>query len=182
MCAPAVPPPAPPLSSKIKLSQKVGRFYSLAIMLLCPTERARTAADAQELKLLYAKFSSDTAPTLDALLQAAQSNSDTEFYFQVDPDAGKGSKRSMVSAAAATVSPDRSWCHLQYVASPLARRVSFLADVLQQLERGHPCTLCTASVRPSYLASMMELGTYFVSLKFLSNLRSRFSSPQLLPS
>jgi hypothetical protein len=47
---------------------------------------------------------------------------------------------------------------LHYVVSPLARRVSFVADVLTQLERGNAFTLCTASVRPSYLTSMKELG------------------------
>ena len=156
-------------------------------MLLCPTERARTPADAQELKSLYAKFSSDGCctvnPVLDSLLvQAVRPNSDTGFYYQVDPDVGKGSKRSMVSAAAATVRPEGLWCHLQHIVSPLARRVSFLADVLTQLERGHSCTLCVASVRPSYLSSMMELGACVKSLKLESNSFSRFSSPQLVPS
>ena len=138
-------------------------------MLLCPTERARTSADAHELKLLYAKFCSEgcsVAPVLDELLlQAVQQNSSTGFYYQVDPDVGRGSKRSLVSAAAVTVGPEGSWCHLEHVVSPLARRVSFLADVLTQLERGYSFTVCTASVRSSYLTSMTELGE--ICLPFL---------------
>jgi hypothetical protein len=131
-------------------------------MLLCPTESARTAADTQELKSFYARYSdghTSEPRVLDALLlQSVQSNSATRFYYQVDPDVAKGAKRSMVSAAAATFSPDGMFCHLRHILSPLARRVSFLADVLTQLERGYSFTLCTASVRPSYLNSMMELG------------------------
>lgn len=155
-------------------------------MLLCPTESARTAADTQELKSFYARYSDGhtTEPhVLDALLlQSVQSNSATRFYFQVDPDVAKG-KRSIVSAAAAIFSPDGLCCHLRHVLSPLARRVSFLSDVLTQLERGHSFTLCTASVRPSYLNSMMELGACCaVSFKFRANSRSRFSSSPLLPS
>jgi hypothetical protein len=132
-------------------------------MLLCPTQRACSPEDAEELKALYAKFSQDgcsTDPVLETqLFQATQSNSATGFYYQVDPDVCRSSKRSIVSAAAATVSPDELWCHVQHVTSPLARRVSFIADVLMQLERGYSIMVCTASVRPSYLASMKELGT-----------------------
>jgi hypothetical protein len=155
----------PKPSGKKRSSQK----STAAIMLLCPTERARTSADAHELKLLYAKFCSEgcsVAPVLDdLLLQAVQQNSSTGFYYQVDPDVGRGSKRSLVSAAAATVGPEGSWCHLEHIVSPLARRVSFLADVLTQLERGYSFTLCTASVRTSYLTSMTELGE--ICLPFL---------------
>ena len=164
-------------------------------MLLCPTERARTPADAEELKALYAKFAADgcsAAPILDTLLsQAVQANSVTGFYYQIDPDVCRGSKRSLVSAAATTASSDGSWCHLHYVVSPLARRVSFVADVLTQLERGNAFTLCTASVRPSYLTSMKELGGSLVeppslvspifSMTKCNTSPPRFSAPQLLP-
>ena len=149
--------------------KRSSQISTAATMLLCPTERARTSADAHELKLLYAKFCSEgcsVAPVLDELLlQAVQQNSSTGFYYQVDPDVGRGSKRSLVSAAAVTVGPEGSWCHLEHVVSPLARRVSFLADVLTQLERGYSFTVCTASVRSSYLTSMTELGE--ICLPFL---------------
>ena len=135
-------------------------------MLLCPTERARSPADAQELASLYAKFHSEDGssvapplPPLDALLsQAVRPDSLTGFYYQVDPDVGRGSKRSLVSAAAATVNSEATCCHLHHIVSPLARRVSFVADVITQLERHYPSIMCTASVRPSYLTSMTELG------------------------
>jgi hypothetical protein len=138
---------------------------SVCIMLLCPTERACTSADFQELKSLYGKFSTDGCAFPDSLdsslLQAAQADPTTVFYYQVDPDVGRGCRRSLVSAVAVTINPDASWCLLQHVVSPLARRVSFLADVLTQLERCYSYTLCTASVRPSYLPSMAELGESF---------------------
>jgi hypothetical protein len=139
-------------------------------MLLCPTERARTPSEAEELKALYAKFSADGCsadPHLETQLsQVTQSNSTTGFYYQIDPDICRGIKRSMVSATAATVSSDGLWCHLQHVVSPLARRVSFIADVLTQLERSFSITLCTVSVRLSYLTSMRELGAWYAAPLF----------------
>jgi hypothetical protein len=158
-------------------------------MLLCPTERARTTEHAQELASLYAKFSCDGScviPPLDALLsQAVRADSLTGFYYQVDPDVGRGSKRSLVSAAAATVNHEGTWFHLHHLVSPLARRVSFVADLLMQLERHYPSNLCTASVRPSFLPSMMELGGCFdlshAPPFFLTPPQKRFSPTELLP-